>query len=126
MYDAVKDKYCYPGTHVLKNLPGLRRQAELRRFELAMTTQRFDEPLPHGRFSVSHYRAIHHHLFQDVYSWAGRFRTVRIAKDRSSFCYPENIAREMRDLFSGLRNKQSLRGRTAEQFATDVRIFSPI
>jgi cell filamentation protein len=53
MYDAGEDSYCYSGTKVLKNIPGLRRQRELRRFELAMTTQRFDEPLPGGRFSVS-------------------------------------------------------------------------
>jgi hypothetical protein len=26
-------------------------------------------------------------LFQDVYPWAGRFRTVRIAKGDSMFCY---------------------------------------
>jgi cell filamentation protein len=66
MYDAVNDPYCYPGTKVLKNRAKIRRANELRQFELAMTTQRFDEPLPGGRFSVSHYCAVHHHLFQDV------------------------------------------------------------
>ena len=45
-----------------------------------MTFARAAEPLPAGRVSVSHYRAIHRHLFQDVYSWAGRFRTVRLTK----------------------------------------------
>jgi cell filamentation protein len=72
MYDAVSDPYCYEGTTVLKNIPGLRDQAALDQFEAAMTAQRADEPLPTGRLSVSHYRAIHHHLFQDVYAWLER------------------------------------------------------
>ena len=85
MYDATPDPYCYPGTSVLKNIPGIRNQAELDRFETAITAQRGEEPLPLGRFGVSHYRAIHHHLFQDVYPWAGRLRTLRIAKGESVF-----------------------------------------
>jgi fido (protein-threonine AMPylation protein) len=56
-----------------------------------MAAQRADEPLPSGRLSVRHYRAIHHHLFQDVYEWAGDFGTVRISKDGSMFCYPDYI-----------------------------------
>jgi cell filamentation protein len=42
----------------------------------------------------THFRAIHRHLFQDVYDWAGEARTVRISKDNSMFCYPENIESE--------------------------------
>jgi cell filamentation protein len=61
-----------------------------------MVTQRLDEPLPAGRLSYTHYRALHHHLFGDVYGWAGRLRTVRISKGDSIFCYPENIDAEMR------------------------------
>ena len=110
MYDAVADPYCYPGTIVLKNRANLRTQKALDRFEVAMTTQRADEPFPPGRMSVSHYRAIHRHLFQDVFSWAGRFRTVRIGRSGSAFCYPENIAREMRLLFKGLTRSKYLRG----------------
>jgi cell filamentation protein len=83
-----------------------------------MTFARSEEALPPGLLSVSHYRAIHHHLFQDVYDWAGRFRTVRLAKDQSAFCYPENIAREMQDLFRWLRDQQYLRGRTVQEFAS--------
>lgn len=104
MYDATSDPYCYPGTAVLKNYPGHLRQLELDAFEAASTMQRADEPLPNGRLSVRHYRAIHRHLFQDVYPFAGRFRTVRLAKDASAFCYPEHIAREMRALFIDQQN----------------------
>ncbi len=123
MYKAATDPYCYPGTTVLKNIPDLRQQTALDEFEAAITAQRADEPLPAGRFGVAHYRAIHHHLFQDIYPWAGRFRTVRIFKDGSAFCYPENIEREMKRLFKSLRDKHFLRGLTRERFAIEAARF---
>ena len=49
MYDATPDPYCYPGTRVLKNLADLKRAADLKQFELALTTQRMDEAFPEGR-----------------------------------------------------------------------------
>lgn len=123
MYDAIADPYCYDGTMVLKNLPGIRNQAALDEFEAAMTAQRSDEPLPTGRLGVAHYRAIHHHLFQDIYAWAGRFRTVRIAKDGSAFCYPENITREIKALFGTLKEKRYFRNLQREAFAAETAAF---
>jgi len=123
MYDAQPDPYCYPGTTVLKNIPGLRTRRALEKFELVASTQRSDEPLPAGRLSVAHYRAIHHHLFQDVYIWAGKFRTVRIAKDASAFCYPEHIAREMQKLFASLRRQKYLGGLPPHEFAVRAADF---
>jgi cell filamentation protein len=88
-----------------------------------MTTQRADEPLPSGGFSASHYRAIHHHLFQDVYRWAGRYRIVRISRGGSAFCYPENIEREMQRLFRGLARKRYLKTRTRKEFVAGATAF---
>lgn len=105
MYDAVEDPYCYPGTTVLKNKLNLREQAELDAFEAEITAQRAEETLPSGRLGYTHYRAIHKHLFQDVYSWAGKIRNVRISKAGSMFCYPESIDREMNKLFNCLALK---------------------
>ena len=79
MYAAIPDPYCYPGTDVLKNKQDFRDRAKLEGFEAEITTQRAAEPLPAGRLSYSHYRTVHRHLFQDVYAWAGRIRTVRIS-----------------------------------------------
>lgn len=117
MYEAIADPYCYTGTDVLKNIPGLRSQAALERFETAAAAQRSQEPLPSGRLTFRHYRAIHHHLFQDVYQWAGRFRTVRISKGDSMFCYPEHIPAQITALFADLAAKQSLQGLAAAAFA---------
>lgn len=123
MYEAEEDPYCYPGTAVLKNIPGLRTQEKLDSFEVASTMQRADEPLPTGRLSLSHYQAIHHHLFQDVYPWAGKFRSVRMSKDQSAFCYPEYVAQEMKALFAGVAAKRLLRNLTLPAFAQEAAEF---
>jgi cell filamentation protein len=66
---------------------------------------------------------VHRHLFQDVYRWAGRYRTVRMSKDQSSFCFPENIAREMRGVFGRLQDADFLRGREKDGFAEGAARF---
>ena len=68
MYEAEPDPYCYPGSTVLRNKGDIRTEAELEEYETALTFARSQEPLPHGRFSISHYRATHRHLFGDVYT----------------------------------------------------------
>lgn len=103
-YDAFEDPYAYKGTDVLKNRAGLRDARLLQAFELEMTGLRAEEALPAGRFGPAHYRAVHHHLFQDVYSWAGRYRTVRTAKDGNTFCFPEHIDASMVKLFGRLKS----------------------
>lgn len=123
MYDAVEDPYCYPGTTVLKNKLKLKTQKELDEFEAEITAQRAEEPLPAGNLTYPHYRAIHKHLFQDVYDWAGKIRTVRISKGGSMFCYPESIDREMSKLFSTLAGQQRLKGTTPDKFATKAAHF---
>lgn len=123
MYDSVDDPYCYPGTTVLKNRRNLRTQQALDRFETAITAQRFDEPLPSGKLTEQHYRRVHRHLFKDVYDWAGEYRTVRISKGDSAFCYPENIQREMTSLFAKLRRDDNLVGLSKQQFARKAASF---
>jgi cell filamentation protein len=123
MYEAKDDPYCYPGTSVLKNRLNLRDQTDLEAFEAEITAQRAAEPLPAGRLSYAHYQAIHRHLFQDVYAWAGTIRTVRISKGGSAFCYPENIDREMHRLFAALAVRNFLRGLSADTFAAEATHF---
>ncbi|QDL98095.1 Fic/DOC family protein [Rhodopseudomonas palustris] len=117
MYDAVADDYCYPGTTVLKNKLDLRDAAELSQFEAEISDARADEEVPDGNLDFEHFKAIHHHLFQDVYEWAGQIRNVRIAKNRSMFCYPENIETEAEKLFAELKRSDWLRGLDAAEFA---------
>ncbi len=124
MYEVEDDKvYCYPGTTVLKNKLDLMNEAELAAFEAEISSQRATEPLPEGRLDAAHYRAIHLHLFQDVYDWAGEIRKIRIGKDSNWFCFPEHIDNQMEVLFSGLADENYLCGLDAAQFAARAAHF---
>lgn len=123
MYDAFDDPYCYPGSDVLRNRLGLTNATDLEAFETEITAARAAEPLPNGRFGVAHYQAIHRHLFQDVYPWAGKFRTVRIAKGGNSFCYPEYIKSEMDKLFAQLLANKWPKDRDRERFIEGATAF---
>lgn len=120
MYAAFEDSYCYPGTNILRNRLDIRTNDQLAAFEEEIVKQRAEEPLPKGTPSVPQYRAIHRHLFQDVYSWAGHFRTVRVAKGDSIFAYPEHITAGMRGLFAWLRQRNGLVRLSQEAFVTDA------
>jgi cell filamentation protein len=122
-YSAFEDPYCYPGTRVLRNIPSLRTRSALERFEAIATAQRADEPLPTGRLGVAHYRAIHRHLFQDVYDWAGQFRTVALSKSSSVFCYPGYIPREMDRLFKRPAGNRFLKGLPLDRFLAESAHF---
>jgi cell filamentation protein len=123
MYETEVDPYCYPDTSVLKNRPGFRNQSELDKFEAVMVKEQSTKPLPTGSLSVSHYRAIHRHLFGPVYVWAGRYRTVRMRKGESDFCYPEYIQHEMKKLFTFLTNENFFRDLPADDFARKAAKF---
>ena len=79
--------YTDTGTGVLKNLAGITEQDALEFFESAAITKRIKELKDHPikiKNSTA-LLAIHKHLFQDVYSWAGQKRLVEIAKDGKQF-----------------------------------------
>ncbi len=101
-YTSIDDPYCYPGSSVLKNKQGYQFQDALDVLERNVTRLKSELPLPAGHLDVAHYKAIHRHLFGDIFDWAGEFRTVRISKGRNTFCYPEYISLEMERLFAAL------------------------
>lgn len=124
-YDAneIEDPYTYRGTDCLKNKLGLRDAETLQAFELEMSTVRADEPLPAGRFGPAHYRRIHHHLFQDVYGWAGRYRAISTSNGGNLFCRPQFIEREMTRLFDRVKSVDLLLGSAREPFVQCVSGF---
>lgn len=124
MYEVEADTiYCYPGTAVLRNKLDLQDPAELADFEAEITAQRASEPLPAGRLGDEHYRAIHRHLFQDFCDWAGEIRKVRIAKNGNWFCFPENIDKQMSEIFARLAKERHLKGLEKSTSRRRLRIF---
>ena len=70
------DPYVYPGTNLLRNKLNLRDAVLLDRYERELVTDRIAFGVPAGAFTLRHLQAIHRHLFQDVYDWAGKIRTL--------------------------------------------------
>jgi cell filamentation protein len=123
MYDAVADDYCYPGTTVLKNKLDLTDAEALHAFEAEVSETRADEELPAGNLDFTHFKVIHGHLFQDVYDWAGKIRTVRISKGGNMFCFPENIENQAQKLFGQLKKDRFLGDIEPEEFARKAAHF---
>jgi cell filamentation protein len=113
------DPYVYPGTNVLRNLRDIRGQ--LNKFEAMATTRRIveleHEPIQ-GRFDTRHLQAIHHHIFQDVYEWAGDFRTVSISKSGDPFSFPHHIVSSLDKTCGELKRERHLAGDDLERFAS--------
>jgi len=63
-----------------------------------MVSQRIDEGIPSGAFDLDHLRAIHRHLFQDVYDWAGEIRVTELSKGGHQFMFRAYIERGMADV----------------------------
>ncbi len=122
-YGSSRDPYCYPDTTVLRNRRDIRDPSQLEQFELAKYLARMQTPWPSGKLDKSHYCALHRHFFQDVYDWAGKPRTVRIAKGGNMFCYPEYIDGQLDRLFADLRAKRHLVGLPVDDFARQAAAF---
>jgi cell filamentation protein len=123
VYDAIDDPYTYENSTVLVNKLDLRSQAELDAFEAEISSARAEDPLPEGALDFNHYKAIHHHLFQDVYDWAGHRRSVRISKGGNPFCFPENNEDQATRLFNDLGAANYLRNLDAQAFAAKAAHF---
>jgi cell filamentation protein len=79
--------YTDPETGVLRNLGGITDRDALAFVEAAATAKRTRElkAMSINLADSNALFAIHHHLFQDVYEWAGKRRTVEISKDGKQF-----------------------------------------
>jgi cell filamentation protein len=75
--------YTYPRSDTVKNAFGIVDYDELERIEAAIVKARHTEIVagagPQGQFDAEHIKALHRHLFQDVYEWAGRTRDERVS-----------------------------------------------
>ena len=89
------DPYVYPDTRILRNKLGIKDANELDRVERLLARQRASEGVPAGDFDLTHLQAIHRHLFQDVYDWAGEIRTVEINKGGDQFMFRQYIGNGM-------------------------------
>lgn len=114
VYDPTEDPI------VLKNIPDIRDFATLELFERESVKNRLVEGLPPKALEQSPegLKAMHGHLFQDVYEWAGQYRTYPTARNPdASFALPEYIS-DLTDLtFRKFNAEGQLKGFKADDFA---------
>jgi len=86
-YIDLKHAYIDPISDILKNLPNLTEESDLLFFESSAVSKRLEELYfnPIKIIDSSSLLEIHRYLFQDVYDWAGKVRTVNISKDGKPF-----------------------------------------
>jgi len=115
-YDA-DDTYCYPGTDVLRNKAEITNAEDLEAYEGELSTLRSIEILENpiaGQFDLAHLQRIHLALFQDVYDWAGKIRTVDISRGNSRFANVRFIESAANDIFNKLARENWLKGLDAD------------
>ena len=127
--------YTLPDGLTLKNKPGLASYEPLQAAETAYVADRLLEirlaQCPTGKFDVVHLKAIHLHLFQDVYEWAGHTRDEPVALsdgtiatepvlrkiDGKPFTEGRLIAEGLDRIARRLAGENYLRGLASDEFA---------
>lgn len=120
MYESKNSVYCYKGTNVLVNKMNIKDPIALKNYETSVIGLKLMALSKHGitgKFDVSHFVSIHKFLFEDIYPFAGLFRTENIAKDCFQFAEWEYIENELTRLLSELKSENFLANLTKEKFA---------
>ena len=111
---------------VLKNKLGITDPEVLREVEETIVSLRMAEIIsqpPRWQRDFKYLKAIHRKLFSDIYTFAGKVRTVDIAKGKSAFCYVQNIDSEQQRIFANM-NQIVWSKLTKDDFADKLAVFS--
>ena len=126
LYEARDSAYCYKGTNVLINLLNIRDNKTLQRAESRIVATKLFELRKNemiGNFDVEHFIKIHKFLFEDIYPFAGKFRTENIAKGYFSFAEWEYIDTELRKLLEKLHKSNLLKNDTRAELIKDLAYY---
>ncbi len=123
IYDQENSKYCYPGSDVLINIPGLREQKQLDAFERLVTADRLRllglRPVK-GNYNLKHLCDIHKFIFKDVYFFAGKLRDEDISKGSFRFAHVKFIVPKANRLLRELRRENYLKGLLFDEFINKI------
>ncbi|WP_395153866.1 Fic/DOC family protein [Ilumatobacter sp.] len=121
------DPYLDPDSGILRNLPRIEDAESLTHFEahaVGLRSQQLhvDPRIVERTWDARHWKAVHRHLFQDVYGWAGVFRTVDVTKGDHTF-YPADRLDLAVDYIAGrLRTIADLEAPTIVQLAEPLAV----
>lgn len=111
------DPYIDSNTGVLKNLLNIKDNNKLKQAESDIVITRIHEIFKTMYFESSkdYFLELHRYLFSDVYSFAGKYRTIEIYKQERVLAYesveyakPSEIDYQLNEIFEILRNTDLL------------------
>jgi len=121
-YDRV---YCYSNSYILKNKFSIKNHNDLEKMERKLTSLRNVELQKNprtGKLDFEHLKKIHQYIFQDLYEWAGKERSVNIAKNEL-FCTVPCINDMSLDIFNKLKKDKYLMGLEKESFSSKLSYY---
>ncbi len=119
MIDATD--FTIPGTGVLRNKLGITDSAALLKATTDSAVLRLAElhasPI-RGGFDSGHLQAIHHHLYQDLYDWAGELRSIDADNVSGS-----QVEKSLNSVLDRLGRENHLKGLSAEEWARSASTY---
>ena len=120
--DAITED-CYEGTACLINKLGIKDDKKLSEFEAAVTLAKAGtlekEPIE-GGFDAEHYKAIHKFLFEDIYDWAGEYRTIDMSKKGTAFVKADKISELMDACFKRLKDNDFFKNQLFDEYVKNI------
>lgn len=120
LYEARNSIYCYKNTNILVNKLNIKEQEKLNEIERKIVLAKLYELRQNKNiynFDIKHFVGIHKFLFEDMYPFAGLFRTENIAKDNFSFAEWRYIESELERILNELKEENYLIGLNKENIA---------
>lgn len=126
LYETRDSIYCYKGSNVLINKLNIHdnkilKQAEERIVAAKLFILRQNTMI--RNFDVNHFKGIHKFLFEDIYPFAGKFRTENIAKGFFSFAEWEFIEDELSNLLKKLNASNNLKNLKRDEFVKSIAYY---
>jgi len=119
-YQYLDPEYLYSNKiGVLHNLAKIEDEKILLVFEALKVSKRIEELLenPIKIKDSSSLLKIHHHLFQDIYAWAGKVRSVNISKDGKPFFNGERFEKAFQYLDGLISEYRILKNKNRHEIA---------
>jgi len=121
---STNDPYTYNDSLILINKLNIKNADLLAQAESTIYDARMSKTPPTGEFDYEHLKALHRHLFGEVYDWAGEARVVNIAKktnyaDTTMFAMFDRIEPEITKILTRL-NATPIDSHNLDTFAHQI------
>ena len=126
LYEARNSIYCYENTDVLKNKLNIKDKQKLYNYERKIVLAKLyilRQKQIIGEFDIYHLINIHKFLFEDIYDFAGLFRSENIAKGNFRFAEWEYIEQELLKLLNKLKDEKYLIGLSKEKLSQKLAYY---